>query len=57
MHENLERDEVVKGSSERAFGLVFFVAFVIGLAPWLEGHRRCRIWALVLAIVLTLALF
>jgi len=39
MHENLERDEVVKGSSERAFGLVFFVAFLfIGLARGSEGQ-------------------
>lgn len=48
-HEELTRKHAVRGSSDRAFGLVFavFLAFV-GLAP-LWKHRPVRAWALVLA--------
>ena len=48
-HEELTRKHDVRGSSDRAFGLVFavFCAFV-GLAP-LWKHRPVRPWALVLS--------
>jgi Cu/Ag efflux pump CusA len=37
-HESLEREEVVKGSSNRSFGVVFTGVFaVIGLLPLIGG--------------------
>ncbi|NQU70210.1 MAG: hypothetical protein HQ514_06650 [Rhodospirillales bacterium] len=54
-HETFTRDETVKGSSDRAFGFVFTVLFVvIGLAP-LFGHGDVRIWSLVVAAVILAA--
>ena len=48
-HEELSRKHAVKGSSDRAFGLVFAVFFAfVGLAP-LWKHHPLRSWALVLA--------
>jgi hypothetical protein len=45
-HEDLSRQQVVRGSSDRAFGLVFAVAFlVLGLWPLLLRHP-VRWWAL-----------
>ena len=39
MHENLTRDSTVQGPSDRNFGFVFTVVFlVIGLAPLAFGH-------------------
>ena len=48
-HESLQREEIVKGSSDRTFGLVFAIFFsLVGLLPLL--HRRpIRIWALIVA--------
>ncbi len=49
VHETMKRDEEVKGSSDRAFGMVFTVVFVIvGLWP-LTGGGSPRIWALIVA--------
>jgi hypothetical protein len=48
-HEELTRKHAVRGSSDRAFGMVFSVFFALaGLAPLLK-HRPMRPWALVLA--------
>ena len=49
VHETMKRDEEVKGSSDRAFGIVFTVVFVI-VALWpLTGGESPRIWALIVA--------
>ncbi len=51
-HESFSRDEAVKVSSDRAFGIVFTVLFaVIGLWPLIHGGE-VRIWSLVLAAVI-----
>ncbi len=51
-HESFSRDEAVKVSSDRAFGIVFTVLFaVIGLWPLIHGGE-VRIWSLVLAVVI-----
>jgi len=57
VHETLTRNEEVKGSSDRAFGVVFTVVFlIIGLWP-LMSSAGPRIWALVVAgLTLTAAL-
>ena len=48
-HENLQRTDQVKISSNRSFGWVFTAVFVvIGVLPWLGGHGL-RSWALVVA--------
>jgi hypothetical protein len=48
-HEELTRKHDVRGSSDRAFGLVFAGFFaLVGLAP-LFKHHALRPWALVLA--------
>jgi hypothetical protein len=48
-HEELTREHAVRGSSDRAFGIVFSVFFALaGLASLLK-HRPTRSWALVLA--------
>jgi saxitoxin biosynthesis operon SxtJ-like protein len=45
-HESLEREEVVKGPSNRSFGFVFAVVFVIiGFLP-LIGGKGVLIWSL-----------
>ncbi len=49
-HERLASDDETKGSSDRAFGLVFAAVFTIaGLWP-LAGGGPVRIWALGLAV-------
>lgn len=49
VHENASRDEEIKGSSDRAFGIVFAVVFlIVGLWP-LMGGSAPRIWALSIA--------
>lgn len=51
-HESFSRDEAVKVSSVRAFGIVFTVLFaVIGLWPLIHCGE-VRIWSLVLAAVI-----
>ena len=53
-HENLQRTEHLKMSSNRSFGWVFTAVFVvIGVLPWLGGHGL-RSWALVVATVVAL---
>jgi hypothetical protein len=45
-HESLEREEIVKGPSNRSFGFVFAAVFlVIGALPLLAG-RSVLVWAL-----------
>lgn len=54
-HERLASDDQIKGSSDRAFGLVFGAVFTIaGLWPLLGGGA-VRIWALGLAVAFVLA--
>ena len=49
VHETMKRDEEIKGSSDRAFGMVFTVVFlIVGLWP-LMGGANPRIWALIVA--------
>ncbi len=50
-HENFRAHEQVKGSSDRSFGVVFTVVFLlIGLLPLRKGHA-VRGWALALALL------
>ena len=52
-HELLERDEEVKGSSNRSFGLVFAVVFaLVAMAPWVLGSGQLRWWAVGLSTLL-----
>jgi hypothetical protein len=45
-HEDLSREQIVRGSSDRAFGLVFSAAFFL-IALWPLLHRQpVRWWAL-----------
>lgn len=55
--ENLQREEKLEMSSDKTFGLVFFVLFVlVGLLPILHG-KPVRNWSLVTgAVFLALAL-
>ena len=49
VHETITREEEVKGSSDRAFGVVFTVVFlIIGFWP-LMGDGTPYVWALVVA--------
>jgi predicted membrane metal-binding protein len=56
-HERLVRDEPDKGSSDRAFGLVFTAVFlIIGALPLLKGAPP-RLWSFgVAAVILIVAL-
>lgn len=46
IHERLARDDAVKGSSDRAFGIVFAIVFaVIGVWP-VTGGGDVRLWSL-----------
>jgi len=48
LHEDLQRVQVTSGSSDRSFGIVFCIFFVlVGLAP-LRRHYPVRWWALAL---------
>lgn len=52
-HETFDRREDIKGSSDRAFGLVFTVVFaLISLWPWAFGADGVRLWAAAVAAVL-----
>ena len=54
-HERLDSDEEIKGSSNRAFGLVMSAAFAIGgLVPLVRGHAP-RWWCLGVAVAFLLA--
>jgi hypothetical protein len=49
LHEDLSRDERAAGSSERGFGVVFAIVFLI-VAAWPLTHGQgLRFWALVVA--------
>ena len=53
-HEDLNRSQPVKQTSERFFGLTFVVVFLaIGLWPLIHGNMP-RLWALALAALLLL---
>lgn len=53
-HESHARDEEIKGSTDRAFGIVFVVVFlIIGLWPVMWGNAP-RVWSLSIAGVLLL---
>lgn len=48
-HEDFTRHEKVEGSSDRAFGIVFAVVFlIIALWPLLDGEAP-RLWSLIVA--------
>lgn len=48
-HENLDRDDKVTSGSDRAFGLVFAVVFLL-IALWpLTGGSQPRLWSLAVA--------
>ena len=50
-HDELTRKHAVRGSSDRAFGLVFTAVFAfVGLSP-LWKHRPLRLWALALSVL------
>lgn len=50
-HEDLSRKHSVRGPSDRNFGVVFTIFFLlVGIAP-LRKHHPVRLWALVLAAV------
>jgi hypothetical protein len=45
-HESFDREQSVRGSSDRSFGLVFAVVFLaIAFVPWIFGGNF-RIWSL-----------
>src|SRR5579863_4670272 len=56
MHENLERREKIKGSSDRSFGLVIAAGFaVVALLPLLHAPHQPRWWAFAIAIAFALS--
>jgi hypothetical protein len=59
MHENLERREKIKGSSDRSFGLVIAGGFaLVALLPVLHAPHQPRWWAIAIAVAFALfALF
>ena len=59
MHEDFRRDETIRGSSERSFGIVMAIFFaLVGSLPLLQRSPEYpRLWALAVAAVsLALAL-
>ena len=55
VHEDFSREEKVKGSSDRTFGLTFAAAFAL-LALWpIVRHRPMRSWAVAAAVVFSVA--
>jgi len=51
IHEDFSREEEIRPSSDRTFGLVFGAFFVlVAIAPLLRGHAP-RPWALAVAVV------
>lgn len=50
IHERHERREVIAGSSDRGFGIVFTVVFaVVSVAPAVFGDGGVRLWAATVA--------
>jgi len=55
MHENFQRQEKIKGSSDRSFGLVIAVVFALaGFLPLLRSPHQPRWWAAFIAIAFAL---
>jgi hypothetical protein len=55
MHENFHRQEKIKGSSDRSFGLVFATVFALAaFLPLLRAPHQPRWWAAVLAVAFAL---
>ena len=53
-HESFQRDDEVRTSSNRSFGVVFAVVFlVIGVFPWFVDGR-VRVWSLVVSAAFSL---
>ena len=53
-HENLNREEHIEGSSDRSFGVVFAIVFVV-IAAWpLMAGNGVRTWAVVVAVAFAL---
>jgi hypothetical protein len=51
MHENFQRREKIKGSSDRSFGLVFGAVFALAaFLPLLRAPHQPRWWAAVIAV-------
>ena len=54
-HEDLNREEHIEGSSDRSFGVVFAIVFVV-IAAWpLMAGNGVRAWAIVVAGAFALA--
>jgi hypothetical protein len=55
MHENFQRREKIKGSSDRSFGLVFAAVFaLVAFLPLLRAPHQPRWWAAVIAAAFAL---
>jgi len=55
MHENFHRQEEIRGSSDRSFGLVFAAVFALAaFLPLLRPPHQPRWWAAVLAVAFAL---
>lgn len=55
MHENFQRPEKVRGSSDRSFGLVFAAVFALAaFLPLLRPPHQPRWWAAIIAVVFAL---
>jgi hypothetical protein len=55
MHENFQRREKIKGSSDRSFGLIFAAVFALAaFLPLLRASHQPRWWAVVIAIAFAL---
>ena len=57
-HETFDRREEIKGSSDRAFGLVFTVVFtLVAIWPWVFGETGVRLWVAIVAVGLLVVSF
>jgi predicted membrane metal-binding protein len=55
MHENFRRQEKIKGSSDRSFGLVIAAVFALAaFLPLLRSPHQPRWWAAIIAIAFAL---
>ena len=56
-HESFDRSETAKSSSDRAFGIVFAVVFlIIGILPLFSGGG-VRVWSLAVSAIFLVAAF
>jgi len=53
-HEDLDREEVIEGSSDRSFGLVFAAVFAVVAAWPLTSGQALRWWAVAVAAAFAL---